>query len=432
MIFDLNTKEDEFQSMLDLAYDPSHPIKHKAWEHFKRLGLPNRKIETYRYVPLRKLFEKKYETISFSDSVLQQPLKAVLPECETSLIVLVNGQYEEKLSNTTGLSPKIVISSIQDGMKTFGSFLTNHFVKTLKDEIDPFVSLNGALSHEGVFIYLPPNVLVDKPIQILHLVTSNDKSLFLNPRIQVFAGSNSESTFISTYEILVTDASLVNHVTDFAVEENAHVSYIQSLINTPEEVFHFDATRASLKKNSVFNAYSVSKGSKTVRTDYRVTLNGENAESALHGLWMLEGNKEFHANVVIDHQAPFCRSRQLFKGVLDDSSKSSFEGKILVRQGAVKTDAFQLNSNLLLHEYTNAYSKPNLEIYESDVKASHGATFGELDPEQLFCLRSRGISEMQAKNLLVFGFCEDLIQLIKVPSLQMLFTEEAKQYRHKD
>jgi len=423
---------DEFQTMLDLAYEPSHPIKCRAWEHFKGIGLPNKKMETYRYLPLRKLFEKKYEPINVSEDVLEVPTSLILPECERSLIVLVNGYYVKKLSNTTEVSSKVDISSIQDGMKTYGSFLTNHFVKTLKEEIDPFVALNGALSYEGVFIYVPKDVVIDKPIQILHLVTSQDKSLFLNPRIQVFAGSCSHVTLISTDEILISNGSFINHVADFALEENAHITYIQSLINTPAEVFHFNATRAFLKKNSVFNVFAVSKGSVTSRTDYKATLSGENATSSLHGLWMLEGNNEFHTNILMDHQAPFCKSRQLFKGVLDDSSKSSFEGKILVRQGALKTDAFQLNNNLLLHEDTNAYSKPNLEIYEDDVKASHGATFGQLNPEQLFCLRSRGISLNQAKNLLIFGFCEDLIHLIQVPSLQRIFTEQAKQYRARD
>lgn len=434
MILELNEKEEAFSNMLESLFCSSDaeilsPIKQKAWQHFKTLGLPSKKVETYAYVPLRKVFEKNFATKTILKLDVEVPTDAILPECEGSIIVLVNGQYVEKLSNRSHLPSKIVISSIQDAMKTYGSFITNHFVRTLKEEIDPFVAVNGALNQHGVFIYIPPNMRLEHPIQILNIL-SNDTTLFLNSRIQVFAASQSRATVISSSEI--SKSSFFNHVSDFALEDNAQITYIQALENTPKDALHFDATRAFLKKNSQFNAFAVSKGSLTTRTDYRISLNGENGSSSLHGLWMLKDTDEFHANVLIDHQAPFCQSRQLFKGVLDDSSKSSFEGKVLVRQPALKTDAFQLNNNLLLHDYASAYSKPNLEIYADDVKASHGATYGGLDAEQLFCLRSRGIQPQDAKNLLIYGFCEDLIGLIPLPSLQKKLREQAKQYRAKD
>ena len=235
--------------------------------------------------------------------------------------------------------------------------------------------------------------------------------------------------FVLSQGIISGDHYFINHVSDFSIEEESHVRFTQNLSETPTAVWHLDATRAILKKNSSFHAFAVTNGSETVRTDYKVTLIGENAESSLNGLWMLQDKLEFHTHILFDHQAPNCRSRQLFKGVLDDFSKSSFEGKILVRKIAQKTDAFQLNSNLLLNDYTNASSKPNLEIFADDVKASHGATFGQLDDEQLFCLRSRGINEFEAKNLLIFGFCKEVIDLISLSSLQNMLIAQAKQYR---
>lgn len=438
MTIELTSREDEFQSLLETIYDAidvsplSRKIKIKAWDHFKTLGLPKRKNENFRYVPLRKLFEKQYSAPKSFEIDKASINQHILPECQDSLIVLVNGSYSKELSNVTGLSSRIVITSLNEAVTTYGAFLTNHFTKTLKEESDAFAVLNSALNEEGVFVYLPPKTIAEKPIQILHLIDSKNKALILNPRLQVFVSSLSEAEFVITQGVISGDNCFINHVSDFAIEEDSHVRYNQVLSETPDSVWHFDATRAILKKNSTFHAFAVTKGSTTVRTDYKVTIIGENAESSLNGLWMLQGTHEFHTNVLIDHQAFGCRSRQLFKGVLDDFSKSSFEGKILVRQAAQKTDAFQLNSNLMLNDYTNAYSKPNLEIFADDVKASHGATFGQLDSEQLFCLRSRGINEIEAKNLLIFGFCKEVIDLITLPSIQKMLTEQAKQYRKGD
>jgi Fe-S cluster assembly protein SufD len=435
MIQELTSKEDEFQLMLDKLYgEPLRnplflKIKSKAWDQFKTLGLPNRKSEVFRYVPIRKLFEKQYSAVNSTKIDPEIVEKAVLPECKESCIVLVNGRYSEALSNRNAIPSSVVISSLDEAISTYGAFLNNHFTKTIKEESDPFVSLNTALQSEGVFIYLPPKTVVETPIQILHIIDSKVDAPILNPRIQVFVSSQSQLELVSSEEVILGAKYFVNFVADFAIEDDSHVRYNQILTKTPNDAWHFDATRAVLKKNSTFHAFAVTDGNTTVRTDYKVTLIGENSESSLNGLWMLQGKNEFHTHVLMDHQAPLCRSRQLFKGVLDDFSKSSFEGKILVRQAAQKTDAFQLNSNLSLNDYTNAYSKPNLEIFADDVKASHGATFGQIDDEQLFCLKSRGIADFDAKNLLVFGFCKELIDLITIPSVQELLTAQAKSYR---
>ena len=154
----------------------------------------------------------------------------------------------------------------------------------------------------------------------------------------------------------------------------------------------------------------MTEGAKTVREDYKIALNGENGEADLNGLWVLKEKNECHVNVMIEHVAPHCRSNQLFKGVLDDFARSSFEGKIWVRKEAQKTDAFQLNNNLLLSDHANADSKPNLEIFADDVKASHGSTMGQVDEEQLFYLKTRGFSKEVAEKFLVRAFCQEVLQ----------------------
>ena len=219
---------------------------------------------------------------------------------------------------------------------------------------------------------------------------------------------------------------LFNLSFDLSIDEDSHVQYIQSAFDISQDSWYFDACSASLKRNSTFKTVMATAGSTSVRHDYRISLTGENAEAKLNGIWMLSDNNESHTHVLMRHQAPYCRSMQFFKGAIDDVSRSSFEGKIFVEQIAQKTEAFQLNNNLILSDHAIANSKPNLEIFADDVKASHGATVGQLDAEQLFYLKTRGYSEQAAKNLLVYGFCKEVIDLIPIPSLQQKITEKAK------
>jgi Fe-S cluster assembly protein SufD len=225
---------------------------------------------------------------------------------------------------------------------------------------------------------------------------------------------------------LTETSSFINQVSEWVIDEGAHVHLTKDLSENHPEEWHFDAMRVFLKKESTFKSISITKGSASVRADYKVVLAGENAEVFLNGLSDLSAKKESHVQVWIDHQAPLCRSHQLFKTVLNDFSRSSFEGKIMVRQAAQKTEAFQLNKNLLLSDHAQTESKPNLEIFADDVKASHGATIGQLDPEQLFYMKTRGISSEAAKNLLVYGFCEEVIEMITVASLRKAMEKKFK------
>jgi Fe-S cluster assembly protein SufD len=186
--------------------------------------------------------------------------------------------------------------------------------------------------------------------------------------------------------------------------------------------------RANLKKNSRFTAYGFTSGSVLSRQDYKIALLGEGAEAQLGAIAMLEEKAQTHANVLVEHAAPSCQSMQKFKSVLYDKSRSSFQGKILVRQIAQQTNAYQRNNNLILSPLAHAYAKPNLEIFADDVKASHGATFGQVDKEQLLYLKTRGLTTAQAKKLLVFGFCEEVLEEITIPSLRARLEEYCGKY----
>ena len=424
-------QNDFVQSLQDIyqqhvSSDALGKARARAWDHFLELGLPTRRDEAFQYIRLHALTASNYgaaPTGTIDDAVLQSH---VLPECEGAVLAFVNGAFSLELSDLSAIdevqSGRMVVAPLSEAVRTYGAFLNNRWKKSVKEECDPFAALNAAAHAEAAFVYVPPKTVVERPIQILHLIDSDGPAVVM-PRIQGFVGSSAQLNMVNTTAVLPCAAPSEqkvwnNQVSDFSVDDNAHVTLTQVTLDADLPTWHFDAVRAQVKGNGSFTATAVTTGSETVRNSYAVQLLGENANATLNGLLLLSGRKEAHAHILIDHQAPHCDSRQLFKHALADASRSSFEGKILVRRPAQKTDAFQLNNNLLLSDKAHADSKPNLEIFADDVKASHGATFGQLDTDELFYLKTRGFSDSAAKQLLVNGFAKEIVDLVTIPSIQ--------------
>lgn len=403
--------------------DPLARLRAKGWDHFEELGLPSRKAEVFQYVNLNKLFSKQ---LVLSESASVSIEAHILPECKNSYIVFVNGQMDLSLSNLTGLPEKVIAIPLKEALKAFGSYINNQVAKNLTEEVDPFAALNAAFIQKALFFYVPPSVVLASPLQIIHVVQGENQ--LICPHMEFFFGALSEAEVITTVVHNNASGNFFNSVTNFSLEEGAQIEYSRVLFSEEPMGWHFDATRAYLKKDSKLESVIAETGSETFRDDYKVALIGSNAEVHLNGVAMLKERLESHTHVLVDHQAPDCRSLQVFKNSLDGFSKASFEGKIYVHKIAQKTQAFQLNNNLILNDGAKCDSKPNLEIFADDVKASHGATFGSLDAEQLFYLRARGISGKEAKNLLIQGFCFEIIEKFKVPSLLSLAKEKATTY----
>ncbi len=421
---EIRSEIDDFHTRLETLYNSTLKdtalagLQAAAWEQFCKVGLPTRKNEVFRYVKLGQLYNQVYveaKPVSLEKEVIETH---IYPECKESVLVFVNGHFTPELSRILALPKKMIVLRLSEAMRTYGSLLTNQIGKSIKEELDPFALLNLALHGEGLFLYLPPKTVCTVPVQILHVVDSRIPNPFVAPRMQVFAGASTEIEIFSSHAFLSSLNGFINQRTDISLEENAHVRYVQANFHESADQWHFDALRATLKKSATLKSIGVTTGSKTVRNDYRATLIGEQSEVSLSGVWMLEERRETHQHIFIDHQAPNCLSRQLFKGVLNDAGHSSFEGKIMVRQAAQETNAFQLNRNLLLSDGATAESKPNLEIFADSVKASHGATIGQLEKEELFYMQSRGFPVADAKRLLVHGFCQEVLDLIGQPEVR--------------
>lgn len=421
MSVELEIEQASFYRLLESLFreqgveDPLSRFRAKGWELFQSLGLPTRKSEVFQYVPLRRLFGKTFELQELCRVERSEIAPYILPECKRSVAVFVNGQLDLELSCFEALPAGALAIPLDEALRGFGSFISRQMAKFLEEELDPFAALNAAFMKKGLFLYVPPKAIFEAPLHLLQVVKG--ASGFSNPHVQAFFGAHVEACLVETRAFLEGSETFQNGISLFSLEEGAKISYHRISLNAPATHWSFDAFRAALKRDSSLKTVAVEIGGAASRGDYKVSLIGENAEATLNGLAMLREKRQVHTHVRVDHKAEGCRSLQLFKAALDDFSRASFEGKIYVERSAQKTQAFQLNNNLLLSDNAQADSKPNLEIFADDVKASHGATVGQLDQDHLFYLSTRGLAEGEAKNLLVQGFCKEVIDLIEPNSL---------------
>lgn len=428
-----DTLQTEFaKSFLGTSYEgDSESVKKlrtKAWQRFLELWLLLSRNEAFQYLRLQKLFQGQLlPSRAVALSLLpdrEVVALSVLEECRESCFVFVDGHFVPELSNRSGLPQSLVILPMREAFRTYGALLQSSWAEWLKKEQDPFVALHAACYQDGLFIYVPPNEVIRRPIQLLHIISqggeSEEKGVWMMPRLELFQGSRSEVTLASTVDWKVSCGYFYNFVSTISLEEGAHCSYVQEAL--VEDVvaggWFFDTVRTTMKRDTVFKNIQLNNGRALIRRSTRVHLTGEGGDVALQGISFLKEAQEVHADVVIDHGAPRTHSLQRFKTVLDDRARSSFQGKIFVQQQAQKTEAYQLNNNLLLSDSAEANSKPNLEIFADDVKASHGATFGQLSEEEILYLKMRGISEQDAKSCLIGGFCREIIEKVPIASLR--------------
>lgn len=400
--------------ILDLPQDSLLSWRKKAYDRFSHLGFPKKSHEGFQYLPLTAL-EKVWPKPALKKTISLQSIESAL--VASFRIVFVDGIFDETLS----LLPQSVIAIKMDAaMKSYGLFLQNRWTKAFKDENDPLLSLNGAQQGGGAFIYIPPGLKIADPIQILHVATSSDLA---SPRTQITLGKQAAAAFIQT--TLSQATPFINGGIDFALEAGAAAKiYDATLLDA--DAWAFCGVRATIKRDARLEAFHATTGAKSVRFSAQIELLEENSSAQLQGLSMLTDERQSHIHARIEHAAPHCQSRQHIKMALNGKSRSSFEGKIYVHPVAQKTEAYQLNKNLLLSDEASANAKPNLEIFADDVKASHGATVAQLSDDELFYLRSRGLTQEEAKKLLLEGFCRELIESAPEALRGPLLTQMAK------
>jgi Fe-S cluster assembly protein SufD len=386
--------------------------KKKSYERFLELGLPQRGSDSYQYERLSPLYETEFSRALDAKKEMQ-----VAPTL-TQYAVLVNGQFRPELSS---LDKEIVFLSLSQAYVRYSALFANNQARLLQENNNPFSLLNAAMHHEGLFVYVPPKK--ELHFEIISIV--DEQACWIMPRISIFAGASSSVKIVHSKRMHGARDCFYNSVIEATLEDNARLLFDQADFDQASTGWFFEHFDLVLKRSSYASA-TFADMSSWMRRDLAAKLIGEGAEVDFSGVWLLKEQKEMHTNVRIEHVAPHCRSLQLFKGILDDKAKSSFQGKIYVQKEAQKTEAYQRNNNLLLSPDAVGYAKPNLEIFADDVKASHGATVGQLDANELFYLKSRGIAEKQARNCLIWGFCKEVVAKLSSSTLQGEVENEIK------
>lgn len=400
--------EKKFQDIFITDSKPSE-IRQKALHLLENLQIPTPKNEEWKYTNLKNLQNEAWVLAQNPiDFDVEQYLVADLQD--TYRLVFVNGFWQEKYS----LLPSNVELYPLLQAETEGK-LQNIFAKKLDLEKDYFNALNTAFAKNGYFLHIPAKVVLDKPLLIYHL-SNGDKVSYLQ-RNFIIAESHSEAKIINLYLSEGESAVFASEITEVFVAENAHLSYCK-VQNEKNKVYRIDTTQVEQLGNSHFGSYTISLAGHMVRNNLNVQIEGEQCETLMYGISFLKGKSHIDHHTLADHRKPNSYSNELYKGIFDESSTGVFNGKIYVRPEAQKTNAYQQNRNVLLSEQASIYTKPQLEIWADDVKCSHGATTGKLDEAALFYLRSRGISEATARNLLLKAFAEEVIEKLPFEPLQ--------------
>ncbi len=408
---------------LDLITEHSNDILNKArqsaLESFKLLGFPNAKSEKYKYMKVESLFRNDYEKyftpkqISFN---VDDIFRCDIPSLDTHLALMLNGFYLNNPDMLTEIDQGVIVGSLSEAAKKYPNVVSKYYNTLADNDEDGLVALNTAFAQDGVFIYVPKGVVLEKPIQIINLMMSNENQL-VQYRNLIIAEENAQADIVICDHTLSPQEFLSNVVTEIFTNQGANIDVV-SMQNQHNDCTQFSHLFAKQERDSVLSTNTVSLHGGIIRNNIHILLNDEGCENHTYGLALADRNQHIDMYSFIDHAKPNCTSNELYKAVLDEQATGAFNGRILVRQDAQKTLAFQSNNNLLLTADAKMHTKPQLEIYADDVKCTHGATVGQLDMDAKFYMQSRGIGEREAMLLLMFGFAHDVIGHIKIEPLR--------------
>jgi Fe-S cluster assembly protein SufD len=395
-------------------------LRKAAIERFGDLGFPTTRLEEWRFTNVAPIARTAFDLTPSAAGVSESDLEEFRYE-GTLQLVLVNGRFVPELSRLEGLPEGVVVGGLDEAWGSHPEKIEPH-VGIARFVEQPFVALNTALHRDGAFLFFPRGVVVEKPINVIHVGTVQGEPFACFPRLLIVGEESSQATVVEQYGTIGSGPYLTCPVTEVVVGPNATIDHYK-LQRESTDAFHVATFQLVQDRDSNFSSHSISWGGGLVRNDVNALLDGEGADSILNGLYMVEGTQLVDNHMRVEHAKAHCDSHELFKGILEDRARAVFNGRIYVYPGAQKTDAKQTNRNLLLSKDAVANSNPQLEIFADDVKCTHGSTVGQLDELGVFYLRSRGIGEEAARSLLTYAFAADIVERIKVPSVRQELEE---------
>ena len=403
-------------------------LKKEASDSFLRLGFPNRKQEAWRYVNLDKILRHTFvPATQLAMPVPQSTVPAIeshfIPNLESYRLVFMDNQYRADLSSVSQISQGITIQGLGQTWSAQASAVQPWLESSAIHNRNGFTALNTALMCDGVYIHLDNNVVVDKPIELLFLSASQDSVVTSTPRVLVVLSNGAKATLIERFCGTGKLAYFQNVVEEISLAPGSHLNHYR-LLQEQSQSYHMSTISVHQDEDSHYNSLNLEFTGSWLRTDFEIDLRGELAQCELNGLTVVDDAQQSEVHINVKHHVQACKSRQNYKGLLLGKGRSVFDGRILVAKNAQQTDAHMSNDNLILCEGAEVDTKPQLEIYADNVKCSHGTTVGQLEPEQLYYLRSRGIEEHEALRMLCQGYASEILANCEINALREFIEEQ--------
>lgn len=407
------------QMIFDYSAAPLNAVRDHAFEVFKAKGFPNKKVEEYKYTDMQKLFEPDYglnfKRIEFPINPYKS-FRCDVPNLSTSLYFVVNDQFYSKVQPKATLPEGVIVGSLKDQAERNPELITKYYAKIAKTDGDALTALNTMLAQDGLFVYVPRNVKINRAIQVVNILRS-DVDLMVNRRVLIIMEEGAEAKFLFCDDSADDRNFLGTQVIEAYVGENASLD-LYCLETTHHKTVRISNVYIEQQANSRVNHNVITLHNGVTRNHLELVFKGEGAECWCNGCVIADGNQHVDNNTLIDHQVGHCSSNQLYKYVLDGKAVGAFAGLIHVRKDSQKTDSQMTNQNLCTTKTARMFTQPMLEIYADDVKCAHGSTVGQLNDAAMFYMQQRGIDKREAKLLLEFAFVGEVIDQIKLEPLR--------------
>ena len=409
------------------------PLRERAIARFAEVGFPTTHQEAWRFTSVQSIAETPFSLIPPDTPLptLDDLAPLLVGGRATPRAVFVNGRFAPDLSSARGLPDGVRLGGLAAALAAEPALVEAHLGKYARFDAHGFTALATAFLADGAFVSVPAKTVIEAPLQLLFVATAVAGHPMWHPRNLIVLGREARATVVETYAGLGDAASLTNAVTELVLGDGARGEHYRVQRESPN-AYHVATTYSHQGRDSALESCAVVLGAGLSRHDLTAVLGGTGGYLILNGLQVVGGRQHVDHHTCIDHAQPHCESHEVFNGIFDAEARGVFNGRIIVRPGAQRTDSKQTNNNLLLSRDARADSQPQLEIYADDVKCTHGSTVGPLDPTALYYLRSRGLGAEAARALLTYGFGTEILARVGVPDVRTQLDRIVRERLHMD
>ena len=400
-------------------------LRDRGATRFAALGFPTVRDEEWRFTNVSPIANTEFIAATDAPAAVEQNLDAVVYGEASNRVVVLNGRFQAQLSRVGALPKGVRVGSLAAAVTEHADVVPRYLGQLADFGTKGFTALNTALAIDGLYVHIPDGVVVSDPLHLVFVSapTGATQPIMSNVRVLIVAGDRSQVRIVETYVAPGGGTYFTNAVTEVFAGEGAVVDHYK-VQQESVDAFHIASMHVHAGRNANVSSHSFSLGGKIVRNDVTALLDGEGAECTLNGLYLADGDRLVDNHTTIDHAKAHCPSHEIYKGILGGKARAVFNGKIVVRQDAQKTDAKQTNRALLLSDNASINTKPQLEIFADDVKCTHGAAIGQLDEDAIFYLRARGLNYFEARDMLIHAFAGDILDRVKVEPLRVALEGE--------